>query len=90
MIRPAEKYLRSLFGMDQGIASVGSYDSGKQTFDAMKKVAMTMAKVVGGAALTVATGGAGAGVAGKMMAKEVGKKALQKGASEVAEKLRSW
>lgn len=43
-IKPAEKYLRSLFGMDQGIAKVASYDSGKQTIDAVKKTVITTVK----------------------------------------------
>ena len=54
MIRPAEKYMRGLFGMDKGIANMASYDSGKATFDAVKNTIEDVAKV--GAA--VATGGA--------------------------------
>lgn len=34
-IRPAEAYMRQLFGMHQGLANMASYDSGKQTFDAV-------------------------------------------------------
>lgn len=42
-IRPAEKYLRSLFGMDQGLAAMASYDSGKKTLGA---IVSTVASVV--------------------------------------------
>lgn len=42
-IRPAEKYIRELFGMHQGIVSQASFDSGKQTFDAAKKAITTVA-----------------------------------------------
>ena len=103
MIRPAEKYLRSMFGMDQGLASVASYESGKQTFDAIKKVVATVGKVVIAAAATVATGGAAAPVAGKVVAGSVAKGAIAKGAgsaltkkgsgaimNKVAGFLRSW
>lgn len=33
-IRPAEKYIRELFGFHQGLANMASFDSGKQTIDA--------------------------------------------------------
>lgn len=64
-IRPAEKYIRQLFGMDKGIASMASFDSGKQTIDAAKKAVEDFGKkllgVVKTAAVVVAsvyTGGA--------------------------------
>lgn len=51
-IRPAEKYIRELFGMHQGIVSQASFDSGKQTFDVAKKAIATVA-------LTATTAGIG-------------------------------
>lgn len=57
MIRPAEKYMRSLFGMDKGIANMASYDSGMKTV-------VAAAKAVVAVAATVVTGGAAAGALG--------------------------
>lgn len=59
-IRPAEKYMRDLFGMGQGVANQASYDSGKQTFDALKQATIQIAKTVAVIAAGVATAGAGA------------------------------
>lgn len=78
MMRPAEKFLRNLFGMDKGkIANTGSYESGKQLIDAVnnaiKQTVMTVATVAG----IVATGGAAAGAVG---AKTVGAGATGAGA----------
>ena len=84
MIRPAEKYLRSLFGMDQGIASVASYESGKQTFDAIKKVVASVAKVVIAAAATVATSGAAAPLLAKVAAGGAIKGIAAKGIGKMA------
>jgi len=66
-IRPAEKYLRSLFGMDKGIAAMASYDSGKQTFDAAKQAVQKVAQVAATVVKAYATGGASLGkdLAGK-------------------------
>lgn len=36
-IRPAEKYIRELFGFHQGIANLASFDSGKQTLDEIRR-----------------------------------------------------
>ena len=44
MIRPAEKYLRRLFGMDKGIANMASYDSGMKTVTDVGKAVVTVAK----------------------------------------------
>lgn len=70
-IRPAEKYIRQLFGMDKGIANMASFDSGKQTIDAAKKAVEDFGKklvgVVKTAAIVVAsiyTGGAAGAAAG--------------------------
>lgn len=59
MIRPAEKYMRDMFGMSGGIVNMASYDSGKQTLDAAKQtVDKTKEKVlqVGAVAAAAATG----------------------------------
>lgn len=56
MIRPAEKYLRRLFGMDKGIANMASYDSGKQVVDGAVKAVAAVAKT----AAAIYTGGASA------------------------------
>lgn len=56
-IRPAEAYMRQLFGMDKGIARMASYDSGKQTFDAAKNAIEDVVKKIGMVAATAATGG---------------------------------
>lgn len=58
MIRPAEKWLRGMFGMDKGIANMASYDSGKKSIvEPAKKIAKTAATV----AAVVGTGGAALG-----------------------------
>lgn len=71
-IRPAEKYVRELFGMDKGLANMASFDSGKQTMDAVvdsvkdafTKIAMVAAvAATGGAAAPVVAGAAGTGIA---------------------------
>lgn len=57
-IKPAEKYIRHLMQMDQGIAEQASFDSGKQTFDAAIDAFSDLVKkavMIGG---MVATGGA--------------------------------
>lgn len=82
-IRPAELYLRKLFGMDKGIANMASYDSGKQTFDEIKRTVTEVVKKVAIAgvavAATVATAGAAAPVAGAAVA---GEGALAAGGAE--------
>ncbi len=67
MIRPAEKYLRNLFGLNRGIANMASYDSGKQVVDTVVKTAVAVGAVVatgGAAAGAMAAGGAGTALAG--------------------------
>lgn len=91
-IRPAESYMRQLFGMNQGIANMASYDSGKQTFDQIKRTVTETVKKVGLAIATIYTGGAAGAVAkgagsiaakkgGEMIAKEGGKQLAGKAAS---------
>lgn len=70
-IRPAEKYVRQLFGMDKGIADMASFDSGKKTItDAKNMVEDFGKKLVGvvqkvaAVAFAVYTGGAGAAAIG--------------------------
>lgn len=69
MIRPAEKYFRSLFGFDQGVAGMASFDSGKQTLIAIKqlmqKITQRAAKE-GTKVLTVAGTAVGAYFGGPM------------------------
>lgn len=65
-IRPAEKYVRELFGMHQGIANMASYDSGKQTFDAIKNAIEDVIKKVVMVAGIALTGGAAAAIAPAM------------------------
>lgn len=55
-IRPAEAYIRSLFGFNQGIAEKASYDSGKKTMQQTAKIAVTTAGIA-------ATAGVGSAVA---------------------------
>ena len=62
-IRPAESYIRQLFGMDKGVVGVASFDSGKQTLDAFKKAIEDVVKKIVMVGAVVATGGAAAGVA---------------------------
>lgn len=62
MIRPAEKYLRRLFGMDKGVANMASYDSGMKTVTDIGKAAIAVAKT----AAAVYTGGATAMAGGAM------------------------
>lgn len=54
-IRPAEKYIRELFGFHQGLAEKASFDSGKQTMDAL---ADAIKKVVGIIAIAATAGAA--------------------------------
>ena len=49
MIRPAEKWLRSMFGMDKGLAGMASYDSGMKTFQALAKAVVTVVSAVAAA-----------------------------------------
>lgn len=56
-IRPAEAYMRQLFGMDKGIAATASFDSGKQVFDNIKEAGKAIADAGVIAAKAVATGG---------------------------------
>lgn len=69
MIRPAEKYFRNLFGFDQGVAGMASFDSGKQTLIAIKqlmqKITQRAAKE-GTKVLTVAGTAVGAYFGGPM------------------------
>ena len=58
-IRPAEKYIRELFGFHQGVAGEASFDSGKKIFDNI----VSAVKTVAGIATAVGTGGLTAGVA---------------------------
>lgn len=64
MIRPAEKYMRQLFGMDRGIANMASYDSGKQDITNAFKAAAQVVKTGAKVATIVSTGGAAAGLMG--------------------------
>lgn len=64
MIRPAEKYLRRLFGMDKGIANMASYDSGMQVVTGVAKAVTGAVKAAVAVGATVATAGAAAGVIG--------------------------
>ena len=64
MIRPAEKYLRRLFGMDKGIANMASADSGAQDIKNFGKAVASVAKTAVAVGATVATGGAAAGMMG--------------------------
>jgi len=57
-IRPAEKYIRDLFGMGQGIAGMASFDSGKKTIDAAIKSVGALAITAGSAGLGGAAIGA--------------------------------
>ena len=66
-IRPAERYIRGLFGMNQGIAEMASYDSGKQTLDAIGDVAKKIASVI---AIAATAGAAAPAVAGELGATE--------------------
>jgi len=86
MIRPAEKYLRRLFGMDKGIANMASYDSGMKTVTDIGKAAMAVAKT----AAAVYTGGASAMAGGALSS--LGSGAVSKlgqGLSNVVDKLGS-
>lgn len=61
-IRPAEKYIRDLFGMSQGVVAQASFDSGKQTLDKAIKAVTTVAVTagtagLGGAAMATLKGG---------------------------------
>ena len=71
-IRPAEKYIRGLFEMNHGVANMASFDSGKQTLEALKDageaIAKKIAAVVTMVGVAVATGGAGLAAEGGMAA----------------------
>lgn len=56
-IRPAEKYIRELFGMHRGIADKASYDSGKQTLDNVADAVKKVANIAIQAGKAIATGG---------------------------------
>lgn len=59
-IKPAEKYMRGLFGMDKSAAaSHASYESGKKTLDTGIKTVATIAAAVGTAGAASAAMGAG-------------------------------
>lgn len=64
MIRPAEKYMRQLFGMDRGIANMASYDSGKQVITDTAKAIGKVVKTAVAVGATVATAGVAAGAIG--------------------------
>lgn len=88
-IRPAEKWIRSLFGMGDGLASQASYESGKNT---LRQVVTTVATIVA----SVYTGGAAAGImkgAGGLLARVAAKKgakgAIAKGGLKLASKVGS-
>lgn len=63
-IRPAEKYLRRLFGLDKGIANMASHDSGMQTINAVKDAIVGAVESAVAIAGVVATGGAAIGLMG--------------------------
>lgn len=63
-IRPAEKYIRELFGMNKGIVSMASFDSGKQTLNAVTDAIKDVVKKITMAVAVVATGGLAAGAVG--------------------------
>lgn len=56
-IRPAEKYIRSLFGMNKGLVAKASYDSGKQALKTIQKTVEKVAQVAVKVGTAVATGG---------------------------------
>lgn len=64
MIRPAEKYMRQIFGMDKGIAGMASYDSGKQVITDTAKAVGKAVKTAVAVGATVMTAGAAAGAMG--------------------------
>lgn len=64
MIRPAEKYMRQLFGMDRGVANMASYDSGKQVITDTAKAIGKVVKTAVAVGATVATAGVAAGAIG--------------------------
>lgn len=75
MIRPAEKWIRELCGMHQGVVSMASFDSGKQTLDAVAKAINDIAKKVVTTIVAIKTGGASkmiANGAGSAVTKNVG------------------
>jgi len=59
-IRPFEKFLRWIFGMDGKVAGQASFESGKQTWDAGKKLVMSTVETAVKIGSVVATGGASA------------------------------
>lgn len=56
-IRPAERYVRNLFGMDSGLVTKASYDSGKEVVRSVEKTAAKVAQVAVKIGRAVATGG---------------------------------
>lgn len=84
MIKPFEKYLRELFGMNGRVANMASYESGMQTIKAAIKTAATVVMTIGtagagGAAMTAAKGASALGAAkgGSAVTKGIG--AMDKG-----------
>jgi hypothetical protein len=79
-IRPAEKYIRNLFGIDKGIAGLATYDSGKQTLDQIRKMVQRQREKVanmGKQALTIVGAAVGSyfgGPAGGEIGAEIGNK----------------
>lgn len=71
-IKDAEKYYRSLFGMGQGVAGIGPFDTGDKVIkDVSKKVVDTVKTVVTTAAAVLLPGGAMlAGAKGVTMASQ--------------------
>lgn len=73
LIKPAEKFIRGLFGMNGQIAGTASYDSGKQVLDsianAIKQTVMTAATVAAAATTGGASLAATAGVKGAALSK---------------------
>lgn len=64
MIRPAEKYFRRMFNLDKGIANMASYDSGKQTINAVKGAVVGAVKTAVAVGATAMSAGAAAGAIG--------------------------
>lgn len=91
-IKPAEKYVRSLFGMDQGVARMASYESGKKTLNDMKRVVQRQKEKVaetGTKVMTVAgavVGGYFGGPQGAQMGAKLGKSVGKQGEKQAKEK----
>lgn len=71
-IKDAEKYYRSLFGMGQGVAGLGQFDTGEKTIKNVQKKIVDTVKTVGQAALAVVIPGgmAAAGAKAASMASQ--------------------